>query len=470
MKKQKNVLPAILMLAVFLTACTAEKADGGPADGFNDGLFSWGKGNESASSPVVGGIGTSQSEANSPTDSLISSPALPPYTPVNPDNVPESSSGDFTYVDMDSVSKSDPPRISITGYIGTAAQVKIPAQIDGKTVSHIGEKAFEKNETITYVYLPDTVTFIGNYAFRNCASLQEVRLSNNTERIPKGCFESCSALRYTEIPEGCRYIEGDRDHGAFLECVSLTDVVFPSTLEYLSTEAFYGCTSLESVDLSHTSVSSIYQLAFAYCTSLKSVSLPATLTSGTSSNIFTGCISLAEITMVDGNPDAAIIDGVLYMRDTLLLRAPAHPQTDVVIREGTTTIDFAAFKYNENLRSVVIPDSVTEISRQSFMSCPNLESVTLGNGISSIGQDAFSSCSSLKSIVLPDSVKHISLDAFSYCSSLESINIPDNAEYSSGETSAKIFRNDEKVNITYKGNTYTYEQLAELDKAMGIAQ
>lgn len=47
--------------------------------------------------------------------------------------------------------------LEITKYIGTAAEVVVPSEIDGKQVTKIGESAF-RNSSVTSVTLPDGLT------------------------------------------------------------------------------------------------------------------------------------------------------------------------------------------------------------------------------------------------------------------------------------------------------------------------
>lgn len=68
----------------------------------------------------------------------------------------------------------------ITEYIGTAAKVIIGDTyvIDGEeyTVVEIAEFAFEANDNVTSVVIPDTVKVIGDYAFYDCHELTEVTI------------------------------------------------------------------------------------------------------------------------------------------------------------------------------------------------------------------------------------------------------------------------------------------------------
>jgi hypothetical protein len=54
--------------------------------------------------------------------------------------------------------------VTIVGYIGASKDVSIPAQINGKPVTTIGENAFI-NKQLTSVTIPNSVTAIGQVAF-----------------------------------------------------------------------------------------------------------------------------------------------------------------------------------------------------------------------------------------------------------------------------------------------------------------
>lgn len=75
----------------------------------------------------------------------------------------------------------------ITEYIGSATKVIIDSTyvIDGEeyTVVEIAESAFEANEEITSVVIPETVKIIGAYAFYDCMSLTNVTIYSTDAEI-----------------------------------------------------------------------------------------------------------------------------------------------------------------------------------------------------------------------------------------------------------------------------------------------
>lgn len=155
----------------------------------------------------------------------------------------------------------------------------------------------------------------------------------------------------------------------------------------------------------------------------------------------------------------------------------------VTIPDGVTSIDRNAFIECHNLESVKIPDGVTEIGTMAFFGCTalksidipdsvtdlgedtfnqsSLESIKLPEGITEIGSSLFLYCSNLKSIDIPKGVTKIGYAAFNFCESLTDVTIPDSV--TAIETS---FQGCEKIQVTYKDNTYDYEHITDLYDAI----
>ena len=97
--------------------------------------------------------------------------------------------------------------IEITKYNGTDTSVVIPNQISGKEVTAIGESAFEGNENIISVTIPNTVIDIKTNAFAQCSNLSTATFEDNSkiDGIWDGVFENTAIQEFT-VPANCRYI------------------------------------------------------------------------------------------------------------------------------------------------------------------------------------------------------------------------------------------------------------------------
>ena len=109
--------------------------------------------------------------------------------------------GDFDY------SVLDDGTVKITKYIGSAEKVEIPEKINGKSVTSIGNYAFEYCENITSVTIPDSVTSIGFCVFSNCTSLTSITIPNSVTSISGGAFENCTSLTAINVAsENSNYV------------------------------------------------------------------------------------------------------------------------------------------------------------------------------------------------------------------------------------------------------------------------
>ena len=179
--------------------------------------------------------------------------------------------------------------VEITKYTGTDEVVEIPSEIDGVAVTSIGKFAFQENNYITKVTIPDGVIKIGGSAFSSCSALKKVRLSSNLTEIKIAVFIDCTALTDITLPSGITSIGAN----AFRSCSSLENINFPDGLESINEYAFQNCKKLVSISLPD-SVTSIGNMAFCNCDSLTDVKLSANINSINKSNFYK-CTSLKEL-------------------------------------------------------------------------------------------------------------------------------------------------------------------------------
>jgi len=163
----------------------------------------------------------------------------------------------------------------ITEYKGKAMSVIIPATIQGLPVREIGQRAFWRpdeslNKKITSVIIPEGVTAIGTEAFYECRSLQTVSLPDTLTSIGNEAFEVCRALDSIKLPAGLKKI-GEK---AF-KYSGITSINLPAGLTIIPKAAFKE-TKLRSVTIPE-GVTEIGERAFYGCTSLTSVNLPSNI-------------------------------------------------------------------------------------------------------------------------------------------------------------------------------------------------
>ena len=267
--------------------------------------------------------------------------------------------------------------VTITGYQGSGGAVEIPAVIDGKSV-----------------------TSIGDYAFGHCTRLESITIPDRVTSIGVGAFYGCTKLTSITIPDRVTSI----GVGAFFGCTKLTSITIPDMVTSIGDNAFESCTGLESITIGGR-VTSIGFAAFNACTGLTSITIPSSVTS-IGDAAFSLCTGLTDITVDSNNLYYCSESGVLFNKNkTALICYPAgKTDSSYKIPDEVTSIEYAAFEECTGLTSIYIPDGVTSIGDYAFERCTGLESITIPDRVTSIGYAAFNYCSGLTSIYIPDGI------------------------------------------------------------------
>ncbi|MEG1894486.1 MAG: leucine-rich repeat protein [Clostridia bacterium] len=171
-------------------------------------------------------------------------------------------------------------------------------------------------------------------------------------------------LEVASLPEGALKVK----RSLFFECARLSRVELPSTITTIEDFAFFGCTQLESIDLSRcTQLESIDESAFEGCISLKELKLPASLlVLGVAA--FSGCSALERVT---------------FGRDSKLHELGSH-----------------AFFNCAALKKIKLPLQIEVIGLSAFYGCASLESMELPASVHEIGGYAFYGCSAMRRLYL----------------------------------------------------------------------
>ncbi|GHV11123.1 hypothetical protein FACS189491_01800 [Spirochaetia bacterium] len=160
--------------------------------------------------------------------------------------------------------------ITITGYTGSAAKVRIPKHIDGLPVTAIGAEAFDSCTGLESVTIPKGVTIIGDSAFGYCENLTAITIPKGVTTIGNLVFNGCKRLTAITIPAGVIAIGA----GAFWNCESLASVELPGSVTAIGIRAFAGCHSLAKITIP-AGVTVIREATFEECTGLTSITIPA---------------------------------------------------------------------------------------------------------------------------------------------------------------------------------------------------
>lgn len=110
-------------------------------------------------------------------------------------------SGDWKYEILEDGS------VEISSYLGTATDVTIPATINEKKVTSIGDEAFCANKSVTNITIPNGVTRIGIFSFWCCDNLTNVNIPNSVTSIAFYAFYGSDNLKSLIIPKSVTEID-----------------------------------------------------------------------------------------------------------------------------------------------------------------------------------------------------------------------------------------------------------------------
>ncbi len=360
----------------------------------------------------------------------------------------------------------------VVSYIGSAKNVVIAEEYDGKPVTKIKNNAFD-GKSINSILIPDSIMEIGDYAFYNCSTMTDVTVGNGLLSVGTDAFALCTGLmsvHITDISKWCA-ISFENHSANPLSCANdlyigteaVRNLVIPVGVESIGNYAFYNCIFITDLTISN-GVVSIGSSAFSYCRSITEITVPESVES-IGSSAFSFCTGLSNATLGNGviNIGANAFDGCSSLTSVTVGNklknigdyafANCPILASVNIPESTVRIGDYAFSLS-GLTALTVPNSVKSIGDYAFYGCSGLGRVNLGSGIVSIGDSAFYGCRAIEDITIPDSVTVIGDFAFSACYGLTNLYINDIAKWC-----AISFGNYDSNPLNYASNFYVGGEL-----------
>ncbi len=322
------------------------------------------------------------------------------------------------------------PGFYVTEYNGTDTDVVIQTKYQGYDVIGISNNAFEGNEKIEKVLIPDSVKMISELAFAGCSHLKTVVFSKNIKEIGQSAFVKCSSLNNVALPDETVSIS----ELCFLDCVSLTTLTFGDNLQNISDKALKNTPfETEKKALLTSDKKSVY------ITSRSGNNKILYLTDGTSITSFE----------IDNDTDAIASNAF----DKVTLSSLTVPSSVRYLSDYTFQGSLIA--------SVNLSDSkIEKLSSYCFYFCGNLTDVSLPEGLKEVGENAFDHATSLSAITLPNSVERIEQNAFNSCTKLTTLNVGNNISFI-GE---RVFSNTNLLAL--EKNTAGIKYLVSSDKSV----
>ncbi len=285
--------------------------------------------------------------------------------------------------------------ITITKYTGDAVDLTIPDYIDGLPVTLL-QSTFENNNTLENVTMPDTLK----------------KLSRT--------FYNCSALKHVQLNEGLTIL----DNYIFSECISLEEIILPSTVEKINMVLFYtkeNTCALKSIKILNLDFN--YSSVLIENNSITNVDIY----SYENKNAAEFCKRNGYNYISLGNPPIKeMFEYEILEDDTIAItnmKFKYAVNLDVPESIDGYTVTEIRCNFGENLEKIRLPNTIKTISG-AFYHCENLESIKLPNSIEYLGDYVFAGCRNIKNIELPNNLKTLGDYAFDACINLKNINFP----------------------------------------------
>ena len=353
-----------------------------------------------------------------------------------------------------------------------------------ENLEYIGERAFD-DTGITELYLPNSLQEITSSAFLTvsvvnyyCDMPAYLNDSNNGMiELTWGAIDS-KLLHYVDWENGyCTYC-GKLASGVYDDSGNLlmswrgivskyriapstayttsTYATNTSSPYYILTEYFPTATRL----IVGEDITTIGTCAFYKCTQLKQLVLPEGLTK-VNNNAFNGCTGLEMVSM----PANATMTSSAFSAVTNVKKAIITPGTGVM---PNYTTDPASYKYTPwfisraTITELVLKEGITTLGNHAFRELSLVESVDIPDTVTTMGSSVFYNWSSLKKVTVPDGVSKLNGSVFSGCTALEELTMPASATIASNSFTGVT--NIKKVTLTkgtgtmpnYTTTTYKY--------------
>lgn len=377
---------------------------------------------------------------------------------------------------------TDGDEATILFYTGSVADLVIPDNIDGYTITGIGNYAFTDVDGLTKITLPSTLKVIGKHAF-SYTGLKEIEIPDGVFNIGPSAFRECYSLTKATIPASVTNItsnafrdcgdnftiygytgsraesfageqnylfvaldgepqdpEGEQTEGDYTYTVengkativayagSDADVVIPAALggypvEKIGEYAFEAKTM--TTVIIPEGVTEIGMGAFYWCESLRAAAIPASI-ANIGDRAFSNCHTDLIITGTAGTiAQNHAWENAIGFADAATGEILFNNDFAYTVENGVATLTL----YTGDDSELVVPAqydgyTVGALRWGVLQQCDTLTKVTVEARVPEIPRAAFQNCDLLVEVTLPDSVTSIAANAFRWCYALKDVYIP----------------------------------------------
>ena len=219
--------------------------------------------------------------------------------------------------------------------------------------------------SVTYNDTTYTVTSVDRFGFWNCLKMSSISLPETIDTIKYRAFAGLDKLEQVEIPSSVKVLEA----GVFSSCFKLKHVKLSAEIDFVGSDCFNHCRELED--------SIVIRKGTEYGT-----------------GVYAYCRSIKHITV---EPGVTKIPNEMFNNyDDMTYPLKPLQVEEIVIPKSVDTIGYRAFTFI-TLKTLTLP-SCKVMGKEAFAHNRWLETVTFGSKVEYTRQGALTSSSSLKTI------------------------------------------------------------------------
>ncbi|MBR2138863.1 MAG: leucine-rich repeat domain-containing protein [Bacilli bacterium] len=307
-----------------------------------------------------------------------------------------------TYTEgLEFILSSDLSSYQVVNYTGSEKNVIIPSVYQYLPVESIKSYAFNNNEQVETIKLPDTIKQIGANAFNGCTNLYSINLPYSIDTIGNAAFYDCTNLRSITIPKTIQTIN---EYAFYNVKLVYTD---SSDYKQWNEKAFNDNNVYIYENLNLSNIYKYFNM-FEYYED-ENITILNCLTKE-STIVIPDEINNKKVTIIG---DYSFSD---------LTNA-----TNITIGNNVEIIKSHAFT-NIGVETITIPSSVKEIGVYAFSGCENLQDVIFNEGLEIIRRSVFSACMALTQAIFPSTLTAVEDYTFQNCYNLAKVYIPKSVE------------------------------------------
>lgn len=249
-------------------------------------------------------------------------------------------------------------------------------------LTSISHEAFMNCIYLKSITIPSTVRTIGNSAFSGCIGLQSVVLPNGIYKIEYAAFQNCTALTSLVVPSSI--YEYNIDERAF---DNVPNLIYTRSGSYYSNDYPWGAKCVNGYVDGNYVYGNESKTYLGACTGNigNEVVIPSTVTA-VNSEAFTGCLQISSIIWnvkrYNTDPKSADYSPLYNIRSKI---------NSIVFGDSVQIIPSYLCYGMSKLSSVIIPENVTYIGNYAFSNMSTSSTITcLSSEPASIGYSPFS--------------------------------------------------------------------------------